>query len=385
MKNIAIIGSTGSIGTQTLAVARELKNMNIVSLCCNSNIKLLEEQIREFKPSFAAVLDEKAANELKCNIKDTNTKVLSGLNGIIEVCTKDEINIVINSAVGISGLVPTIECIKNRKEIALANKETLVTGGQMVTKLAKEYNVNILPIDSEHSAIFQCLQGNRQNKIEKIILTASGGPFRGYDMKMLEKVTVEQALKHPNWDMGSKITIDSATMMNKGLEVIEAKWLFNVEANDIEVVVHPQSFIHSAVQYEDGSIIAQMGVPDMKVPIQYALNYPLRLHNSFERLNLFDKNMEFYRPDVDNFKCLKLAYKAINLGNTAPVVLNGANEKAVELFLNRKISFLEIGNLIEDTLNAHVNSENFGEDEMSLEKVLASDLWAREHVVNLLR
>lgn len=385
MKKIAIIGSTGSIGTQALDVVRELKNMEIFSLCCNSNIELLEKQIREFNPSFAAVLDQEAACRLKEKIKDTSTKVLSGLSGVIEVCVKDSIDIVINSAVGIAGLIPTIECIKNKKDIALANKETLVTGGEIVTKLAKEYGVNIFPIDSEHSAIFQCLQGNEINKIEKIILTASGGPFRGYSREMLEKVTVVQALKHPNWDMGSKITIDSATMMNKGLEVIEAKWLFDVKPKDIQVVVHPQSFIHSAVQYEDGSIIAQMGVPDMKVPIQYALNYPKRLRNSFERLNLFDKHIEFYKPDEENFKCLTLAYKALNLGNTAPVVLNGANEKAVELFLNRKISFLEIGDLVEETLNAHVDSDKFIEEELSLEKVISSDLWAREHVVNLLR
>lgn len=380
MKNIAIIGSTGSIGTQTLDVVRELKDQfNVTALCCNSNIELLETQVREFRPKFAVVVNETKASEFKQSISDLGIKVLTGQQGVIEACTSQEVNVVLNSAVGIAGLVPTIECIKAKKDIALANKETLVTGGEIVMNLAKENGVKILPVDSEHSAIFQSLQGNDYNNIEKIILTASGGPFRGKSVEELKNVSVEQALNHPNWSMGSKITIDSATLMNKGLEVIEAKWLFNVDVDKIQVTVHPQSILHSAVQYRDGSIIGQMGLPDMKLPIQYALTYPHRNRNSFERLDIFSTQLTFERPDIKTFRCLSLAYRAIKEGNTAPVVLNGANEMAVELFLNRKIKFLDIADMVEKALDDNKPSKN-----LTLDDIIEADRWSREYIKRML-
>lgn len=380
MKNIAVIGSTGSIGTQTLDVVRELDGrFSVVTLCCNSNIDLLEKQVREFRPKFAVVINENKALEFKKNISDLNTKVLVGQQGVIEACIYPKISIVLNAAVGIAGLIPTIECIKAKKDIALANKETLVTGGEIVMNLAKENGVKILPVDSEHSAIFQSLQGNDYKSIEKIILTASGGPFRGKDINELKNVTVREALNHPNWSMGSKITIDSASLMNKGLEVIEAKWLFDVDVDNIQVVVHPQSILHSAVQYHDGSIIGQMGLPDMKLPIQYALTYPKRSRNTFKRLDIFSKQLTFEEPDVKTFRCLSLAYRAIKIGKTAPVVLNGANEKAVELFLKKKIKFLDIAEMVEKALNEHKVS-----DVLTLDDIIKADSWSREFINKLL-
>jgi 1-deoxy-D-xylulose-5-phosphate reductoisomerase len=380
MKKLAIFGSTGSIGKQTLDVVDELKNIEVVGLVCNTKIEILEEQIKKYNPLYAGVIDEKKANELKSKIRGTKTEIISGIDEIVKTFSSDNSNIILNSFVGIAGLLPTIEFIKKGKDIALANKETLVTGGELVMNLAKQNKVNIFPVDSEHSAIFQCLQGNKDNKIEKLIITASGGPFRGYTKEMLEKVTVEQALKHPNWAMGRKITIDSATLMNKGLEVIEARWLFEVNVDKIQVVVHPQSIVHSAVQYEDGSIIAQLGKPDMKLPIQYALNYPARIKNSFPRLDITAKSLEFSNPDIETFRPLALAYDAIKEGGVATAVLNGANEKAVELFLDKKISFLQIAELIEDALN-HYKKIN----EVTLDSIIEADKWSRMHVAETVK
>lgn len=376
-KNISILGSTGSIGTQTLDVIREIGGINVCAMSTNTSIELFEKQIREFKPELVCVMDSKKALELKKNISDTNIEVATGMDGLVAVATYNKSDTVVNSVVGNIGLQPTVAAIKSGKDIALANKETLVTSGELVMKLLKENNVNMYPVDSEHSAIFQSLQGNEGNNIHKILLTASGGPFRTY--KDLSSVTIDDALKHPNWAMGKKITVDSATLMNKGLEVIEAKWLFDVKLEQIEVLVHPQSIIHSMVEYEDGAVIAQLGVPDMKVPIQYALTYPKRVKNSFPKINFFEKNnLTFEKPRTDLFPCLGIAYSAIKTGGTMPTVMNASNEIAVARFINREIGFMDIPKLIEKTMSAYNVKYNY-----SLEDVLEADRWAREYTKSL--
>ncbi|MGN0514743.1 MAG: 1-deoxy-D-xylulose-5-phosphate reductoisomerase [Lachnospiraceae bacterium] len=348
MKNISILGSTGSIGTQTLDVVRNNKELNVVALTAGNNIKLLAEQIREFNPVLACVKTEELAGELKLLVSDVDVKIVSGMDGLIEAATMKECEIVVTAIVGMLGIRPTIEAVKAGKDIALANKETLVCAGHIIMPLAKEYNVKILPVDSEHSAIFQSLNGEENNKIEKILLTASGGPFRGRTIEQMRNVQLSDALKHPNWSMGKKITIDSATMVNKGLEVMEAKWLFGVNLDDVCVVVHPQSVIHSMVQFIDGSIIAQLGTPDMRLPIQYALFYPERKIMNSKRLDLFElKSMTFEAPDPVNFRGLGLAYEAARRGGNVPTVFNAANEKAVAKFLNNEIGFLDIPRIIE--------------------------------------
>lgn len=376
MKKISIMGSTGSIGTQTLEVVKEIGGIKVEGLTGNSNIDLLEKQVREFKPKKVAVKDEKNAAVLKQRLTDLDVEVLSGMEGLIEIASLDEIDTVVTSVVGNVGLLPTIKAIQAGKDIALANKETLVTAGELVISEAKKYGINIYPVDSEHSAIFQSLQGNSQNKIRKIYLTASGGPFRKSSFEDLKKVTLEDALKHPNWSMGKKITIDSATMMNKGLELIEAKWLFDVDIEQIEILVHPQSIVHSMVEYEDGAVIAQLGEPDMKVPIQYALTYPNRVANSFPKIDFTKRNiLGFEKPDFKKFKCLELAYEAIKVGGTMPAVLNSANEAAVALFLNKEIGFLDIPKLIEKAISAYTVKYNY-----TLEDLKEADIYAREFV-----
>lgn len=348
MKKIAILGSTGSIGTQTLDIVREQGDIQVVAMAAGSNISLLEAQMREFRPSLVSVWDEKKAKDLRTNTKDLGIKIVSGMEGLLEVSVIPESEILVTAIVGMLGIRPTIAAIKAGKKIALANKETLVTAGHIIIPLAKEYKVPILPVDSEHSAIFQSLQGAGDNKISRILLTASGGPFRGRKSDDLKNIQVEDALKHPNWSMGRKITIDSSTLVNKGLEVMEAKWLFDVTLDQIQVVVHPQSVIHSAVEYEDGAVIAQLGTPDMRLPIQYALYYPERRNLSGRRLDLFEiADLTFEKPDTDTFRGLALAYLAMEKGGNIPTVYNAANEKAVSLFLDRKISYPEITELIE--------------------------------------
>lgn len=359
MKKIAILGSTGSIGTQTLEVVRANGDIEVLGIAAGSNIRLLEEQIREFHPRLAAVWSEEKARELKLRVADTDTRVVSGMDGLLEVSIMADTEILVTAIVGMIGIRPTIEAIKAGKNIALANKETLVTAGHIIMPLAKEKHVSILPVDSEHSAIFQSLQGNEQKALSKILLTASGGPFRGKKQEELLEIRVEDALKHPNWAMGQKITIDSSTMVNKGLEVIEAKWLFGVDVDRVQVVVQPQSIIHSMVEYVDGAIIAELGTPDMKLPIQYALYYPERRRLPGERVDFWSLNkLEFEKPDMDTFYGLKLAYEAGKKGGTLPTVFNAANELAVRQFLNREIKYLEIVEIIEDCMKAHRNIEN---------------------------
>ncbi|MBR3635077.1 MAG: 1-deoxy-D-xylulose-5-phosphate reductoisomerase [Lachnospiraceae bacterium] len=355
MKNICILGSTGSIGTQTLDIVREYSDdLKVISLSASGSVDKMEAQIREFSPKAVCMFKEDAANELRRRVADTNTKVLSGMDGLIELCEDDEVDMVVTAVVGMIGIRPTIAAIKAGKDIALANKETLVCAGHIIMPLAKEMGVKILPVDSEHSAIFQSMQGFPKKSVEKILLTASGGPFRGRKRKELVNITWREALKHPNWTMGRKITIDSSTLVNKGLEVIEAKWLFGVEPDRIQVVLQPQSIIHSAVQYVDGGIIAQLGTPDMKLPIQYALFYPDRRPMKEERVDLFKLGqIIFEKPDMDTFLGLKLAYRAIAEGGSMPTVLNAANEKAVALFLDDKIHFLDIYDIIEESMNRH--------------------------------
>ncbi len=378
MKKISILGSTGSIGTQTLDVVRKNRDkFEVVAISANSSINLLLEQIKEFQPKYVAVYNEESAKALKSMIpSDIKVEILSGMDGLITISSLDEIDILLTAIVGMIGLVPTLEAIKNRKTIALANKETLVTAGELVMSEAKKRNVSILPVDSEHSAIFQCLNGENNKEIDSIILTASGGPFRGKSKEELLNVTKNEALKHPNWSMGRKISIDSSTLMNKGLEVIEAKWLFDVEADKIDVVVHPQSIIHSMVQFVDSSIIAQMGCPDMKLPIQYALTYPERVINDFERLD-FSKlsSLTFEKPDLDTFPCLKLAYDCLKMGGTYSAVLNAANEVLVNEFLEDKIKFYDIPYYIEKTLDAHECIKK-----PTLEEILHIDKWSREFI-----
>ena len=369
MKKIAILGSTGSIGTQTLEVVRENGDIQVSGLAAGGNITLLEKQIRMFHPRIAAVWSEKKAKELKERISDTDTKVVSRMEGLLEVSTLADTEILVTAIVGMIGIRPTIEAVKAGKNIALANKETLVTAGHIIMPLAKENNVSVLPVDSEHSAIFQSLQGNESKALCKILLTASGGPFRGKKEEDLMEIRVEDALKHPNWAMGQKITIDSSTMVNKGLEVIEAKWLFGVDVDQVQVVVQPQSIIHSMVEYVDGAIIAQLGTPDMKLPIQYALYYPERRELPGERIDFWSLGkLEFEKPDMDTFYGLKLAYEAGRKGGTLPTVFNAANELAVRQFLNREIKYLEIMEIIEDCMQAHQNIDN-----PSLDQILETE------------
>ena len=369
MKKIAILGSTGSIGTQTLEVVRENGDIKVTALAAGNNIELLEKQIREFKPKLVAVWKEEKANELKNKIADLDVKVVYGMDGLIEVSVEEEAEILVTAIVGMIGIRPTIEAIKAGKDIALANKETLVTAGHIVMSLAKEKGVKILPVDSEHSAIFQALQGNKQSTLHKILLTASGGPFRGRKTEDLREIKVEDALKHPNWAMGRKITIDSSTMVNKGLEVIEAKWLFGVDVDKVQVVVQPQSIIHSMVEYEDGAVMAQLGTPDMKLPIQYALYYPERIFLPGERLDFETlTQITFEKPDMETFYGLKLAYEAGRVGGSLPTVLNAANEKAVAMFLDRKIGYLDIPLIIKTCMDDHKLIEN-----PTLEDILATE------------
>ena len=348
MMKISILGSTGSIGTQTLEVVDEQRDIKVVAMSCGSNLKLLEKQIRKYHPKLVSVWKEEDAKSLRTSIADLDVDILYGMDGLIAVATYEEAETVVTAIVGMLGIQPTIAAIKAHKKIALANKETLVTAGHIIMPLAEEYGVPILPVDSEHSAIFQSLQGNANNRISKILLTASGGPFRGKTREELLNIQVEDALKHPNWEMGRKITIDSSTLVNKGLEVIEAKWLFGVDLDQIQVVVHPQSIIHSAVEYEDGAVIAQLGTADMRLPIQYALYYPKRRCLSGKRLDLFElANLSFEKPDMDTFRGLAFAFDAMKQGGNIPTIFNAANEKAVALFLDRKIKYLEILDIIE--------------------------------------
>ncbi|MBQ8246215.1 MAG: 1-deoxy-D-xylulose-5-phosphate reductoisomerase [Lachnospiraceae bacterium] len=359
MKNIVVLGSTGSIGTQTLEIVRDNPDLKVVALAAGTNVKLMEEQVREFMPQVAVMWTEEAATDLKVRIADLDVEVLNGMDGLLEISTHKDCEVLVTAIVGMIGIRPTIAAINAGKTIALANKETLVTAGHIIMPLAKEKNVAVLPVDSEHSAIFQSLQGQPKERLSKILLTASGGPFRGKKRDELLNIQVEDALKHPNWSMGRKITIDSATLCNKGLEVMEAKWLFDVDLDQIEVVVHPQSIIHSAVEYVDGGIMAQLGAPDMKLPIQYALFYPDRRPMTGKRVNFFDLgSMTFEKPDMETFRGLKLAYEASAIGGSMPTVYNAANEKAVSLFLNRKIKFLQIPEVIEACMQNHCNIEN---------------------------
>lgn len=377
MKKIAILGSTGSIGTQTLDIVDQNQgDLQVVALAAGSNITLLEQQARKYKPVFVAVWDEERANELKQKLADTQITVASGMDGLLAVATIPESEILVTAIVGMLGIRPTIAAIEAGKDIALANKETMVTAGHIIIPLAKKCGVSILPVDSEHSAIFQSLNGERQNKIKKILLTASGGPFRGKTYEELENVTLEDALKHPNWSMGRKITIDSATMVNKGLEVMEAKWLFDVKPSQIEVVVHPQSILHSAVMFEDGAVIGQMGTPDMRLPILYALFYPERRMLYAEELDLFAiGNLTFERPDRETFYGLSLAYDALDAGGNVPTVYNAANERAVAKFLDGKISFVQIPEIIASSMEEVYYKEN-----PTLEEILDTEATTYEYI-----
>ena len=377
MKKIAILGSTGSIGTQTLKVVREHREeLCVTALAAGRNKARLMEQIEEFHPSLVSLADEKLALELEKELAGSGVTVLSGMEGLVAVAGQDESDVVVTAVVGMMGILPTMEAIKKGKDIALANKETLVTAGHLIIPMAKQYGVSILPVDSEHSAIFQCLQGNRRQDVDKILLTASGGPFRGRTLVDLSKVTLEDALKHPNWSMGRKITIDSSTMVNKGLEVMEARWLFDVDYDQIEVVVQPQSIIHSMVQFVDGAILAQLGTPDMKVPIEYALFYPERRSLQGDRLDFGAlKSITFEKPDYEVFRGLSLALTAGKTGGTMPTVFNAANEKAVAKFLNREIGYMDIIRLIEKCMNAHQVQET-----PSLEEILATEQWVYSYI-----
>ena len=382
MKGVSILGATGSIGEQTLDVLRKSgEDFKLMGVTANSSIDKMEKIIEEFNPKYVAMMDEDSAIKIKefCLLNGYKAKVYSKMDGLIKVATLDEIDIVGTSVVGMIGLEPTIKAIEAKKDIALANKETLVVAGEIVMKKAAEEGVKILPVDSEHGAIFQALQGNDIKDLKKIILTASGGPFRGKDRAYLKNTTLEEALNHPNWSMGSKITIDSATLMNKGLEVIEAHWLFNCDYDNIQVLVHPQSIIHSMVEYKDASIIAQIGAPDMRLPIQYALNYPERKEQVANGIDFYEiAKLTFEKPDIDTFKCLSLAFKAGKMGGIMPTVLNAANEVAVSLFLNKKIKFLSIADIIEDAMNKF---EKEMSTELTIENVIDIDKRVREYVL----
>lgn len=381
MKNISIIGVTGSIGTQALEVIKsDSENLNLYAISANTSYDKIIEIINIFHPKYVAVTEESTYIKVKeyCNSKANTIEVLYGMEGLNTIATLPEVDMVLTSVVGMIGLVPTLNAIRAKKDIALANKETLVVGGQLVIEEAKKNNINIIPVDSEHGAIFQCLQGNTKSSVDKIIVTASGGPFRGKVKEQLVNATYREALRHPKWNMGRKISIDSATLMNKGLEVIEAHWLFDMDYSDIEVIVHPQSIIHSMVQYVDGSVLAQLGVPDMKLPIQYAVNYPTRKASVIEKLD-FSKigSLTFEKPDLETFRCLKLAYEAGRTGGTMPTILNAANEVAVELFLNEKIKFLEIADLIDECMI------KFEYKKISyVEDILEADKSVREYIKN---
>lgn len=377
IKNISILGSTGSIGTQALDVVDKL-NLNVVALTASTNIELLEQQVRKYKPQLAVVFDEEKAKFFKDNIKDTDTLVLSGMDGLVSAATIESAELVLNSVVGMVGLKPTIAAANAKKDIALANKETLVAGGKLVTDAVKCNGVKLLPVDSEHSAIFQCLQGMPNSKcLKKLILTASGGPFFGKTADELKNVTIEQALNHPNWSMGAKITVDSATMMNKGLEIIEASRLFDVTGENIDVVVHRESIIHSMIEYSDNSVIAQLGLPDMRIPIQYAVTYPERYPSPVGELNLSQiGKLTFFEPDYDTFKCLNACKKALSMGGTATAIANGANEEANMLFRQGKISFLDIGELVSGAVDSIRNFEP-----RTVEDVLSADKLARQYVL----
>ncbi len=360
MRNIVLLGSTGSIGTQTLDVVRNNSSeLKVIGLAANRKVEEVEEQVREFKPKYACMFDENAAKDLADRIKDTDTKVYSGMDGLLEIVAVPEADTVLTAVVGMIGIRPTIRAIESGKDIALANKETLVCAGHIIMPLAKEKNVKILPVDSEHSAIFQSLNGEPKDKVEKILLTASGGPFRGKKKEELKDMTAADALKHPNWDMGPKVTIDSSTLVNKGLEVMEARWLFDVSLDNIQVLIHPQSIVHSAVQYCDGAVIAQLGVPDMKLPIQYALFYPDRRPMSEKRLDLFELySLTFEKPDTDTFRGLKLAFDSAYAGGSMPTVFNAANEMAVKRFLKGDIKYLEIYDMIQEAMEHHNKIDN---------------------------
>jgi len=377
LKNISVLGSTGSIGTQTLDVARKNSDIKVVALSAGTNVELLEKQVREFQPSFVSMADEKTLSELKVRLSDmSGIEYGYGMDGLIHAATISGAEIVVTAVVGMMGIVPTIEAINAGKDIALANKETLVTAGHIIMKLAADKGVRILPVDSEHSAIFQCLNGERENKIHKILLTASGGPFRGRTIEQMKNIQVEDALKHPNWTMGRKITIDSSTMVNKGLEVMEARWLFGVELNQVQVVVQPQSVIHSMVEFEDGAVMAQLGTPDMRLPIQYALYYPERRFLDTQHLDFWKlRQITFEEPDMENFRGLALAYEAGRRGGNVPTMFNAANELAVAMFLDRKIKYLDIIDIIEQTMT---NIEYI--DNPDVKQILDTEAAAYEYI-----
>ena len=381
MKNISILGATGSIGTQTLDVLRNSDGkINLIGITANSSVDKIKEIIGEFEPKYVAMMDENSSKIIEefCNKEYPNIQVFSGIDGLVKIATLEEIDTVVTSVVGMIGLKPTIAAIEAKKDIALANKETLVVAGELVMNKAKENNVKILPVDSEHSAIFQSLSGYKNKDINKILLTASGGPFRGKTIEELKDVTVKEALKHPKWNMGQKISIDSATLMNKGLEVIEAHFLFDCDYDNIEVIVHPQSIIHSMVEYKDASVIAQLGSPDMRLPIQYALNYPERKGMIAKPVNFYELGaLTFEKPDLETFKCLRFAYEAGKIGGLAPTILNGANEEAVALLLKEKIKFLQIAEIIEECMS--VFKENYY-DELTLDNIIELDKKVREYI-----
>ena len=376
MKKIGILGSTGSIGTQTLEIVRSNSDLQVAALAAGSNVSLMEKQIREFKPALAVMWSEDAAEDLRSRVADLGVKVLSGMEGLLELAVLEEMEVLVTAIVGMIGIRPTIAAIEAGKTIALANKETLVTAGHIIMPLAAEKKVSILPVDSEHSAIFQSMNGENKKRVSKILLTASGGPFRGRKREELLNIRAEDALKHPNWSMGRKITVDSSTLVNKGLEVIEAKWLFGVEPEHIQVVVQPQSIIHSMVEYEDGAVMAQLGTPDMKLPIQYALFYPDRRPMEGKRIDFYElASITFERPDTETFKGLAMAYDAIRAGGSMPTVFNAANEKAVSLFLNNEIRFLEIYDLIQGAMENHQVTDN-----PSVDRILEAEAEAYEYI-----
>ena len=382
MKRLAILGSTGSIGKNTLEIVRQFPGkFDVVSLGAGRNVALLKEQIAEFRPAAVSVIDEKVAQHLRGFLATSrDVEIYAGREGYEKISTLEEVDMVVSAIVGAAGFVPTVSAVRAGKDIALANKETLVMGGEVVTRLVKEKQVRLLPVDSEHSAIFQCLQGNKKRDVRRILLTASGGPFREYTKQEMSKITPDDALNHPTWAMGSKITIDSATLMNKGLEVIEAYWLFDVDPEQIQIHIHPESIIHSMVEYVDGSVIAQLGIPDMKTPIAYALSYPDRLPVDNPPLDLIElRKLTFFEPDFELFPCLRLAYDALEIGGTMPAVLNAANEVAVEAFLGGNIAFLKISEVIESTMRQHQPRRDADVDD-----ILAADAWARKTAYTLI-